>query len=117
MKHIIMLLSVILLTTTGVFAQSETKTVTLEVIGMSCQKGCADGLDAKFSTVNGIISSETSFAESTSKITYNPKAITEKEVIKVVTAKGFKASVQKKQITKTTCSKNWTASCCNKIKT
>ncbi len=113
-KHIVLILSLILFTTTGGFAQSPNETLTLEVKGMSCQIGCADGIDAKFSTINGIVSSETSFDQSTSRITYNPEIITKKEIIKVVTNKGFTASVKKDDTPKTTHRKNCTGACCKK---
>ncbi|MBN4081812.1 heavy-metal-associated domain-containing protein [bacterium AH-315-C07] len=75
-------------------AQSETvKTVNIEVKGMTCQAGCADGIDAKFKQTDGVISSKTTFANSTSVIEYDPGKITEKEIAKIIKTKGFKATI------------------------
>ncbi|MFZ1524990.1 MAG: heavy metal-associated domain-containing protein, partial [Saprospiraceae bacterium] len=35
------------------------KTVELAVDGMTCQKGCADGIDKKLKTVSGVVKSKT----------------------------------------------------------
>tara|TARA_R110000868_G_scaffold320692_2_gene581615 strand:- start:365 stop:739 length:375 start_codon:yes stop_codon:yes gene_type:complete len=66
------------------------KMLTLEVKGMSCQAGCADGLDKTFSGMTGIIKSNTSFDNSSSKISYDQAVISKKEIIKVIQARGFK---------------------------
>ncbi len=44
------------------------KTIKIQVKGMSCQEGCADGLDAKFKNVEGVVASTTTFDNSTSEI-------------------------------------------------
>ena len=48
------------------------KKIELKISGMSCQKGCADGIDKKLRLTEGIIKSKTSFEKSKSVITFNP---------------------------------------------
>lgn len=100
------------------FAQSEaeTTTVTVYVEGMTCPMGCAAGIDKKFETVEGVVSSETSFDEGTSTITYNPSLITEEQVVQVIVDKGYTASLEKGDAETTThsCSNKTKGSCCTK---
>ena len=77
-------------------AQASTKTVKLEVKGMSCQNSCANGLDRTFKETEGIIKSKTSYANGSSEITYDPTIITEKEVMKIVKKRGFATTVIQK---------------------
>ena len=69
------------------------KTIKLEVKGMSCQEGCANGLDATFKKISGIIKSKTSFDNSNSEITFDESKITEKEIIAIIEKRGFKAKL------------------------
>ena len=108
-KTMVLITVMLLMTITG-FAQS--KTITLEIAGMSCQKGCADGIDAKLNSINGIDSSKTSFAMGSSFIMYNPLVISEAEIVKIVTDKGFKTSI--KASDKRSCSKDCIKKCCKK---
>ncbi len=74
--------------------QSEAKkTLMLEVKGMSCQLGCADGLDKTFKDTKGILKSTTTYESSSSEITYDPRLVTEKEIIKIIKKKGFTTAV------------------------
>jgi len=70
--------------------QSETKTVELIIEGMSCQKGCADSIDRQLKSTKGIIRSRTKFDTGISKVTYNPKEITVKEIVKTIESPDFK---------------------------
>ncbi len=69
------------------------KTIKVEVKGMSCQEGCANGLDAMFKKVPGVITSKTSFDNSESEITFDASKITEKEIVAVIEKKGFAAKL------------------------
>lgn len=69
------------------------KTVKVEVKGMSCQEGCANGLDATFKKVPGVITSKTSFDNSLSEITFDPSKITEEEIEAVIRKRGFEAKL------------------------
>ena len=93
-------------------AQTSTKTVKLEVKGMSCQNSCANGLDRTFKETDGIINSTTSYDNSSSEITYNPTLITEKEIIKIVKKRGFITTVMKED--HKICGANCTMACCVK---
>lgn len=70
-----------------------TKTIKVEVGGMSCQEGCANGLDATFKEMPGVIETKTSFENSLSEITFDDSKITEKELIAIIKEKGFTAKL------------------------
>jgi len=69
------------------------KTVELDVEGMTCQKGCADGIDKKLNKTAGIKQSTTVQKTGLSKITYDPKVISVKQIIKIIEDRGYKAKV------------------------
>ncbi|MDP1800000.1 MAG: heavy-metal-associated domain-containing protein [Bacteroidota bacterium] len=79
--------------TSNIEKQTKMKTVNIEVKGMSCQQGCADGLDKKFKNVPGVIETKTTFDNSNSEITFDESIITEKQIIEIIEARGFKAKV------------------------
>ena len=66
-------------------------TVKIEVKGMSCQLGSANGLDATLIEACGIVKSETSFDNSSSVVTYDDTKINLGEVIKIIEKTGFQA--------------------------
>lgn len=67
----------------------------LKVEGMSCQAGCADGIDHMLSRQEGIIKNKTTFANGTSVIWFDEKVISEKKIIELINDRGFKAVVKK----------------------
>jgi len=67
------------------------KTVKVEVKGMSCQLGCANGLDTTLTEANGIVKSETSFDKSSSVVTFDDTKINLGEIIKIIEKTGFRA--------------------------
>lgn len=69
------------------------KTIKVEVKGMSCQEGCANGLDATFKKVPGIVTSKTSFDNSLSEITFDESKTTEKEIVAIIEKRGFSAKL------------------------
>jgi len=71
------------------------KTIELKVDGMTCQQGCADGIDRKFKTVKGVKKSTTSLKSGTSKITYDPGTIDIKSLISIIEDRGYTASISR----------------------
>ncbi len=69
------------------------KTIELKVDGMTCQKGCADGIDRKFKTVKGVKKSTTTLKSGISKITYDPGTIDIKTLISIIEDRGYTAKV------------------------
>ncbi|MBK8622664.1 MAG: heavy-metal-associated domain-containing protein [Saprospiraceae bacterium] len=67
------------------------KKVELSVSGMTCQKGCADGIDKKLNMTYGIVRSKTNFEKGKSVVSYDPSLITVAEIIKVIKDKGYEA--------------------------
>jgi copper chaperone CopZ len=69
------------------------KMIDLQVDGMSCQKGCADGIDKKLKTVSGIVKSKTTLATGLSKITYDESKVSVNTIISIINARGYKAKI------------------------
>ena len=66
------------------------ETLQLKVKGMSCQAGCANGLDSMLGQKEGVVESKTTFASSSSEIKYDKSKISEKEIIALIEERGFK---------------------------
>jgi copper chaperone len=66
----------------------------LEVKGMHCQTGCANGLDRLLNEQQGIEQSKTSFDSSSSEVKYDKGKISEKEIIALIEERGFKVKVK-----------------------
>jgi copper chaperone len=71
------------------------ETLQLKVKGMSCQAGCANGIDKMLGQQKGVVESKTTFSSSTSEIKYDKSKISEKEIIKLIENKGFKTEAIK----------------------
>ncbi|WP_152425140.1 heavy-metal-associated domain-containing protein [Nafulsella turpanensis] len=67
----------------------------LKVKGMSCQAGCANGIDNMLKQQDGIVKSTTTFDSGTSEIQYDKSKISEKEIIGLIEKRGFKAELKK----------------------
>lgn len=63
----------------------------LKITGMSCQAGCANGIDKMLSGKSGVLESNTSFDSGSAEIRYDKSIISEKEIIALIEEKGFKA--------------------------
>lgn len=61
----------------------------LEIKGMHCQAGCANGIDTMLKEQDGIIKSETSFDRNSAVIEFDPILISEEEIITLITDRGF----------------------------
>ncbi|HAQ39009.1 MAG TPA: cation transport ATPase [Saprospirales bacterium] len=73
--------------------KSSIKSVELAVSGMTCQKGCADGIDKKLRKTAGIRESKTVQKTGTSKIIFDASVISVKEIIKIIEDRGYKAKI------------------------
>lgn len=69
--------------------------IRLSVEGMTCQAGCADGIDKALGSKEGVTKCKTTYSTGSSVIWYDKDVITEKEIIALIADKGFKASVSK----------------------
>jgi len=69
------------------------KTIELEVGGMTCQKGCADGIDRKLKTTSGVIKSRTILETGISKITFDDTKVTLEKLISIIEERGYTAKV------------------------
>lgn len=76
------------------------KTVDLAVDGMTCQKGCADGIDKKLKTVSGVVKSKTKLDTGISKITYDESKIKLSQLISIIEDRGYtaKPAVKNKKV-------------------
>ena len=72
------------------------RTIELEVGGMTCQKGCADGIDEKLKTVDGVIRSKTKLETGMSKITYDDTKVTLLNLISIIEGRGYTAKLSSK---------------------
>ncbi|UCS92214.1 cation transporter [Echinicola marina] len=70
--------------------EKNTTRLELKVEGMSCQSGCANGIDNMLKKQKGILSSETLFDTSSSVIRYDSRVISEKDIIALIEDRGFK---------------------------
>lgn len=61
----------------------------LSVEGMHCQAGCADGIDNMLAEQAGIVKSKTLYDSSSSVVRFNPKLITEQEIVDLIKEWGF----------------------------
>lgn len=71
-----------------------TNQIKLEVKGMSCQAGCANGIDNMLKQQKGIVKSKTTYDTGTSVIWYNKELISQKEVENLIKDRGFKVKVK-----------------------
>jgi copper chaperone len=76
-------------------ADENVETLQLRVEGMSCQAGCANGIDQMLGQQDGIVVSKTTFNSGTSEIQYDKSRISENEVMSLIEKKGFKTKKRK----------------------
>ncbi len=74
--------------------QTSSQKVTLTVSGMTCQKGCADGIDKKLKSTKGIVRSKTLLSTGESNITYNPAEISLEDIVAIIKDRGYTAAVK-----------------------
>jgi copper chaperone len=78
-------------------SKESVETLQLKVKGMSCQAGCANGIDKMLGQQEGIVESKTTFDSSSSEIKYDKSKISEKEIIALIEERGFKTKAIKKE--------------------
>lgn len=73
--------------------QKNIRSVEIIVGGMSCQKGCADGIDKKLKSVEGIIKSRTKIETGICKVTFDDQKIQLDRILKIIEEKGYSAKL------------------------
>lgn len=76
--------------------QEKTTTLQLSVKGMSCQAGCANGIDNMLGKQEGILDSKTLVSTSSSEVRYNKDKVSEKQIIDLIAQRGFTVEVKNK---------------------
>ena len=71
------------------------KTVKIKVDGMSCQQMCANGIDKKLKSTDGIKSSKTTLESGMSIVTFDASKISSKEIVTMIEERKYKAKVIK----------------------
>lgn len=89
MKHLVFLLSLIL--ATAALASDKSKTVTLNVQGMTCQ-GCASSVEKALNKVEGVKEAKVNLAEKNVTVVLASSKTTVASLIKAVDNAGFTAS-------------------------
>jgi copper chaperone len=74
--------------------QENTETLKLKVKGMSCQAGCANGIDRMLGQQEGIVESKTTFDSGTSEVKFDKSKISDKEIVALIEERGFKVKVK-----------------------
>ena len=74
--------------------QNNIRSVEIIVGGMSCQKGCADGIDKKLKTVSGILKSKTKLETGICKVTYDDQKIKLQAILDIIVEKGYTAKLK-----------------------
>ena len=64
----------------------------LKIEGMHCTS-CAMNIDGNLEDLEGVISSDTSYASSLTTILYDPEKVTEKDLIKNIKETGYSATI------------------------
>lgn len=77
--------------TTEKVAQESIVSAELSVSGMTCQIGCADGIDRKLKKTAGIISSSTKLETGICKVSFDKTKITVPEIIQIIKDRGYEA--------------------------
>ena len=68
--------------------------IELEVKGMSCQAGCANGIDNMLKQQKGIVKSKTTYDTGTSVIWYSKELISQKQIADLIRDRGFKVKLK-----------------------
>lgn len=69
--------------------EESTATLQLKVKGMSCQAGCANGIDSMLKQQDGIVKSKTTFDSGASEIVYDKRKISEEQIMRLIEGRGF----------------------------
>jgi copper chaperone len=74
--------------------QKNIRSIEIIVGGMSCQKGCADGIDKKLKTISGILKSKTKIETGICKVTYDDQKIKIEDILEIIVEKGYTAKLR-----------------------
>lgn len=77
----------------ALISQNKETTVEIAVTGMTCQIGCADGIDRKLKKTKGIVKSSTKIETGICKVTFNQTKISVDEIISIIEDRGYEAKV------------------------
>jgi copper chaperone len=72
---------------------SDVRVLKLVVEGMTCQKGCADGIDKKLKETAGIQRSKTLLETGICRIVYDPNVLTPRKIMAMVEEMGYKVAM------------------------
>ncbi|HMU05019.1 MAG TPA: heavy-metal-associated domain-containing protein, partial [Saprospiraceae bacterium] len=64
--------------------QNNIRSIEIIIGGMSCQKGCADGIDKKLKTISGILKSKTNIKTGICKVSYDDQKIEIEDIIEII---------------------------------
>ncbi|HRO08999.1 MAG TPA: heavy metal-associated domain-containing protein [Saprospiraceae bacterium] len=78
-------------TATAKVTQESIISAELAVSGMTCQMGCADGIDRKLKKTAGIISSSTKLESGICKVSFDKTKISLPEIIQIIKDRGYEA--------------------------
>lgn len=65
----------------------------IAVSGMTCQMGCADGIDRKLKKTEGIIKSSTKIESGICKVTYDESKISMDKILGIIKDRGYEPKV------------------------
>lgn len=74
--------------------QSETKTVTLKITGMTCS-GCANHISEAVKKTDGVLEQEVKYLGDVATVKYDPSKTNEDKIMATIVKVGYKAEVQK----------------------
>jgi len=74
--------------------QNNIRSIEIIVGGMSCQKGCADGIDKKLKTIPGILKSKTKIETGICKVTFDDQKINIEDILGIIVEKGYSAKLK-----------------------
>lgn len=65
-------------------ATADLRKVSLNIVGMTCEIGCARTIQSKLSKIEGVKYSEVNFADKNGIVEYDSSLISEKQIVEVV---------------------------------
>jgi periplasmic mercuric ion binding protein len=82
-----------------VAVKNEPQTVKIKVVGMTCA-GCANTISGALEKMEGVLEEQVLYPGDMATVKYDPEKTTEKEILKAIDDKGFKASVVIEEVEK-----------------
>jgi mercuric ion binding protein len=94
LRSLSFILALSILSLTGVNAQAATKTITLDVPGMTC-KFCPITVRKALSKVDGVIEAKSDFESKTATVTFDDAKTSEKVLTEATASAGYPSSLKK----------------------